>query len=292
MASFLWFRLLIPAGTALAIAYCAACLYLWVEQKKFIFFPERAIATTPDAFQLAYQDVWLPVPTKTQKVEQIHGWWIPAFGKPEAKTPVLLYLHGNGSNIGANVEHAARFHQLGFSVLLIDYRGYGRSTGDFPAEALIYQDAEVAWNYLVKDRGTKPSQIVLYGHSLGGAIAIDLALRHPETAGLIVQGSFTSALAMVNYQGSYWMFPVNLLLNQRFDSLAKVPKLKMPVLFIHGIADRTVPVEMSRQLFAAAAAPKQLYLVPEADHNNVAQLAGPEYLQRVRQFLEQTKTKL
>ncbi|MGB3266929.1 MAG: alpha/beta fold hydrolase, partial [Microcoleus sp.] len=200
---------------------------------------------------------------------------------------VVLYLHGNGSNVGANVEHAHRFHRLGLSVFLIDYRGYGKSQGDFPSEYRVYEDAEFAWDYLVKQRGIHPNQIYIYGHSLGGAIAIDLAVRHPEAAGLIVEGSFTSVRAMVDFQkGLFWMFPIDFLLTQRFDSLSKVDRLQMPVLFIHGTADTVVPSQMSKKLFDAAPEPKQLYMVPDGGHNNVAEIGGAEYLQRFRQFLD------
>jgi pimeloyl-ACP methyl ester carboxylesterase len=201
-----------------------------------------------------------------------------------------LYLHGNGSNVGANVEHANRFHRLGLSVFVIDYRGYGKSQGDFPSESQVYEDAQLAWDYLVKQRGVNPNQIYIYGHSLGGAIAIDLAVRHPEAAGLIVEGSFTSTRAMVDFQkGLFWLFPIDLLLTQRFDSLSKVDRLQMPVLFIHGTADNVVPVEMSKKLFDAAPDPKQLYIVPGGGHNNVAQIGGVEYLQIVSQFLGSSK---
>ena len=322
---FLLSKSLIAFGIVLAVAYSAACVYLFVAQGKFIFFPARAIETTPDDFQLKYQDVWLPIPSKTGAVESVHGWWIPASetppSPPEARggtrkgeraqaTPqshrrtvasvralnkgglggVVLYLHGNGSNVGANVEHANRFHRLGLSVFVIDYRGYGKSQGDFPSESQVYEDAQLAWDYLVKQRAVNPNQIYIYGHSLGGAIAIDLAVRHPEAAGLIVEGSFTSARAMVDFKkGLFWLFPIDFLLTQRFDSLSKVDRLQMPVLFIHGTADNVVPVEMSKKLFDAAPDPKQLYIVPDGGHTNVAQIGGAEYLQIVSQFLGSSK---
>ncbi len=322
---FLLYKSVIAFGIVLAVAYSAACVFLFVAQGKFIFFPARAIETTPDDFQLKYQDVWLPISTKTGAVESVHGWWIPASETPpchpllrgEARngesflaTPqserravapvpplnkgglgkVVLYLHGNGSNVGANVEHANRFHRLGLSVFVIDYRGYGKSQGDFPSESQVYEDAQLAWDYLVKQRGVNPNQIYIYGHSLGGAIAIDLAVRHPEAAGLIVEGSFTSARAMVDFKkGLFWLFPIDFLLTQRFDSLSKVDRLQMPVLFIHGTADNVVPVEMSKKLFDAAPDPKQLYIVPDGGHTNVAQIGGAEYLQIVSQFLGSSK---
>ncbi|WP_293132660.1 alpha/beta fold hydrolase [Microcoleus sp. bin38.metabat.b11b12b14.051] len=355
---FLVSKLPIILGIVVAGAYAAACLFLLVAQGKFIFSPARAIATTPDNFQLKYQDVWLPIPAKTGTVETVHGWWIPASENPRkqrggargavpvspsetppshpslrggargavpvspsetppllrggargavpvspSETPpnppllrggarggVVLYLHGNGSNVGANVEHANRFHRLGLSVFLIDYRGYGKSQGDFPSESRVYEDAQQAWDYLVKQRGINPHQIYIYGHSLGGAVAIDLAVRHPEAAGLIVEGSFTSVRAMVDFQKPMFaLFPIDLLLRQRFDSLSKVDRLKIPVLFIHGTADSVVPAQMSQKLFDAAPEPKQLYMVPEGGHNNAAQIGGAEYLHRVKEFLDGSK---
>ncbi len=291
-------------GAAVAVAYAVGCWFLFATQSKFIFFPTRAIETTPDAAQLKYQDVWLPAATETGVREYVHGWWIPAPDAPpnpgrEARESVsvphkgglegvVLYLHGNGLNIGANVEHANRFHQLGLSVFLIDYRGYGQSKGNFPSESQVYEDAKLAWDYLVKERGINPQEIYIYGHSLGGAIAIDLAVRHPEAGALIVEGSFTSTRKMVDFQkGLFWMFPIDFLLTQRFDSISKVYRLQMPVLFVHGTADTVVPVEMGRQLFDRAPEPKHLYIVQDGGHNNLAQFAGTQYLQKLYHFLEQ-----
>lgn len=275
-------RWLLGMGVVVAVAYTAVCLFLFFQQTRFIFFPSRDIQTTPEFFNLRYVEVVVPVVTDNGAVERIHGWWIPA-DQPNAK--VLLYLHGNGFNIGANVAHAYRFHQMGFSVLLIDYRGYGLSEGGFPTEAGVYQDAAAAWNYLVKDRKIPPQQIFLYGHSLGGAIAIDLAVQHPDAAGLIVQGSFTSIRQIVEHQNSFRMFPVDLILTSRFDSISKVRSLSVPVLFIHGAADLQVPAFMSEQLFAAAPEPKYLVLFPEGGHNNVAEVAGSQYFQAVQKFI-------
>jgi pimeloyl-ACP methyl ester carboxylesterase len=277
-------QLLLSIGIVVAIAYTAICLLLFFQQTRFIFFPSPQIQTTPEFFNLRYQEVWVPVPTGDKTVERMHGWWIPAT-QPNPK--VLLYLHGNGINIGANVAHAYRFHQLGFSVLLIDYRGYGRSEGGFPTETRVYQDAAAAWDYLVKERQIQPSEIFLYGHSLGGAIAIALAMQHSEAAGLIVESSFTSIRQIVEHQNSFWMFPVDLILTQRFDSISKVRSLLVPVLFIHGTADWQVPAFMSQQLYAAAPEPKQLVLIPGAGHNDVAEVAGSQYFHAVQKFVEQ-----
>ncbi|MCG6135642.1 MAG: lysophospholipase [Nostoc sp. LLA-1] len=282
----LCFKLLLMVKVVALTAYLAICMFLVVKQPRFIFFPSSVIEKTPEFFNLPYEEVWLPVPVSSGKVELVHGWWLKA-QQPDAK--VLLYLHGNGINIGANISHAKRFHQLGFSVLLIDYRGYGRSEGMFPNEKRVYEDAVVAWNYLTQEKQILPSRIFLYGHSLGGAIAIDLAVKHPEAAGLIVESSFTSIRDIVAYRNLFRIFPVNLLLNQRFESIKKVPLLKMPALFIHGTADTTVPSFMSQQLYSAAPEPKKLFLVPAADHNDTAVVAGVEYLQWVKSFVQQVK---
>jgi hypothetical protein len=280
-------RFLLWFGAVAAIAYIAACLFLFLRQKYFIFYPPIVLRTTPIAFNLAYQDVCLPVSTAVGKTSYIHGWWIPA---PAPEAPVWLFLHGNGSTIGDEVKRPFWLHSLGFSTLMIDYRGYGRSPGKFPTESSVYEDVEAAWNYLTQDRKIPPEQIFVYGHSLGGAIAINLGLQHPELGGLAVEGSFTSMRAMVGHLYRHFgVFPVDLILNQRFDSLNKVRSLSMPVLFIHGTADRLIPAHMSQALFDATPEPKQLLLVPEAGHHNVGELGGAQYLQAMQWVVEQAQ---
>ncbi|WP_066381855.1 MULTISPECIES: alpha/beta hydrolase [unclassified Anabaena] len=278
------FKLLPVASTIAAIAYLTICLFLFVKQTRFIFFPSSSIEITPEYFQLPYQDIWLPVEVSSGKLERMHAWWIPA---ESPQSQVLLYLHGNGVNIGANVAHASRFHQLGFSVLLLDYRGYGRSEGNFPNEINIYQDAETAWNYLVQQKKIPPEQIFIYGHSLGGAVAIDLAVKQPKAAGLIVEGTFTSIRDVIDYRNTFRLFPIDLILTQKFESIKKIPQLQMPILIIHGTGDSTIPSFMSQQLYAVAPEPKQLILVPGAEHNELAKVAGVKYLQWIESFVQQ-----
>jgi uncharacterized protein len=278
--------LLIIIGKILAIAYIFSCILLFVLQTRFIFQPIYLIQKTPDDFKMPYEEVWLPITNESGKIEKIHGWWLPG-QSPVKPVEVLLYLHGRGFNIGANISQSYRFRQLGFSVLLIDYRGYGRSQGGFPNESQIYEDAETAYNYLVKQRQFSPRQILLYGHSLGGAVAIELAIKHPEAAGLIVQSSFTSMADMVEGYSLMRIFPVRLLLKQRFNSIAKVPSLRMPVLFVHGTADPLIPATMSKTLYASSPQPKELLLVPDAKHNNGdAFFNTSEYRQTVVDFGE------
>ena len=280
-------KVIVGSLVAAIVAYLSACAFIFLRQNHFIFFPSQTIAATPDDLHLPYEEVWLPVAGSHQQPAPayMHGWWLPAKGTEQR---VVLHLHGNGFNISAsgNLSQALRFHQAGFAVLMVDYRGYGRSQGAFPTEASVYEDAEAAWNYLVQQRGIAPKRLVLFGHSLGGAIAIDLALKHPEAAGLIVQSSFTSMRAMVD-PTQFWMVPVDWLLTQRFDSLTKVRSLKLPVLYIHGTADAKVPPSMSEALFAASPQPKRLSLVSQAGHDDVAEIDTAAYLQVLRQFNRQ-----
>ncbi|MEO1149031.1 MAG: alpha/beta fold hydrolase [Cyanobacteria bacterium J06638_22] len=272
-------------GLAIATAlYGGMSAFLYVRQTRLIFFPEEALESTPADVNVAFEEVWIEIPVE-DGVERVHGWWMPVTGNPQGERGALLYLHGNGSNIGANVNHAARFHQMGLSVLLVDYRGYGMSDGGFPQEATVYEDAQASWEFLVNELGYRPEQVFIYGHSLGGAIAIDLAIRQPDAAGLMVQGSFTSMLDMANRTTSFGWLPIDQLLTQRFDSIAKVPQLQMPVFFMHGLEDDQIPADMSEMLHAASPEPKRLWLVPDAGHNDLARVSGPEFFTQVEAFL-------
>ena len=267
----------------IAAAYVGACWYLLADQRELIFFPSRDVLRSPADVDLKYEEVWVPVPGN--QPASLHGWWLQS-GDPAA--PTFLYLHGNDANIGGNVEHVAGLNRLGFAVLAVDYRGYGKSGGAFPSEAQVYEDAEAAWNYLVQDRRrVDRSQAFIYGHSLGGAVAIELALRHPEAAGLIVESAFTSISEMA--KTAYWMFPVDWLLNQRFDALSKVPMLSVPVLFIHGTSDREVPYTMSERLFIAATGRKGLTLVPGGGHEDSARVGGTLYAHAVLDFVQSVR---
>ena len=261
-----------------SIAYLGCSILLLNFQKRFIFFPSSAVENPPAELGIVYEEVWLPV---EESEDLLHGWWIPTKSR---KIGTLLFLHGNGANIGSNIYRASVFQKLGFDVLLIDYRGYGKSKGNFPSEKAVYTDARIAWNYLVGSKNIEPKDILVYGHSLGGAIAIELATQQPQAAGLIVEGSFTSIREMIKYKRIYEIFPINLLLNQRFDSINKVKSLSMPLLLIHGEEDRIVPARMSQSLYDAANSPKKLLLVPNAGHNNVVGMSGETYLQEVKDF--------
>lgn len=269
----------------LILAYGGACWWLHQRQQQFIFFPSAVLTATPADYGLSYDNVWISVPSSKSQPEQIHGWWLPS---DQSEAPAMLYLHGNGENISANLSKAAWFYQQGFSVLLIDYRGYGLSEGDFPSESQVYEDAEAARNYLIHTVDVSPERLFVFGHSLGGAIAIELATRYPHMAGLVVEGAFTSILDMSNRTKNFGIFPIERILTQRFDSINKVRSLTMPVLYIHGTADETVPTDMSQTLHDATQSPSHLLIVPGAGHENVVDVGEDAYRNALRRFIQQT----
>lgn len=259
--------------------YLLLCFFIYLIQNRLIFRPIARLEGTPQALGLSYEDVRISVRNWKEKIERLHGWWIPG-----STQDVLVYFHGNQGNISYNLGSIQQLHQLGFSILIFDYRGYGKSEGQFPTEAEVYRDAQAVWKYLTLERGIAAKQIYLYGHSLGGAIAIDLAIRQPEAAGVIVDNTFTSMRDMALYQPFYRFFPADLILNQRFDTLSKLKLLRVPLLLLHGTDDRLVPPTMSQVLYESATVPKKLFLVPYAGHNNLLAVAGEEFNQVVQEF--------
>ena len=276
-------QLLIGAFVLLVTIYASASTYLWARQARFIFRPQRDITSTPADYQLPYEDIYMAAKNSRGETEHIHAWWIPA---EYPGNRYLIYLHGSALNIAANITHARRFQRMGFSVLLLSYRGYGKSEGAFPTETQVYSDAQTAWSYLVEKKGIKPKAIFIYGHSLGGAVAIELAVNHPAAGGLVVEAAFTSISELARAMPKYRIFPIELIVNQRFDSLQKVSRLNVPVLYLHGTADTLVPPEMSSKLYDFTASAKQLKYIPGGGHNNSAAVGGEEYLQAVKVFIE------
>jgi hypothetical protein len=271
------------AGGAVVVAalYMATCGYMWATQKQVVFVPTATLQTTPERMGMKSETLRIPVGSGADRGE-LYAWFVPA---DNAGAPTFLFLHGNYRNIANNLEHAQRLHNMGFNVLLADYRGYGLSSGGQPSEAKVYEDAEAAWQYLLKARGARPQRTFIYGHSMGGAVAIDLAARHPEAAGLVIESTFTSMRAMGEIE--YGFLPVGLLLDQRFEALEKIPRIKIPALLIHGTWDKKVPVGMARQLFEAAPQPRTLTLIEGGEHNNSGAIGWVEYRDAVSTFVRQ-----
>jgi alpha-beta hydrolase superfamily lysophospholipase len=272
-------------GSLMLVTYLGICGFLYCQQTRYMFFPSRKQFPSPDYFNLAYEELWLTVPTSGEKLQ---GWWIPHPHRSNA--PVLVYFHGNKGNIGSCIHHIPDFHQLGFTVVMVDYRGFGASEGPFPTEQRLYEDGDAILQYLVQNRKISPQQILVYGHSLGGAIAIHTVTAISSSlevplAGLVVASSFTAMADAVAMRSFYRFLPIHLLLTQRFDSINKVGKLPIPVLFLHGTDDLILPAAMGQRLFAAAPQPKSLSLFAGATHDNLVEVNGDQYFEVLTEFV-------
>ena len=260
------------AATAVAIAI-GGCAALEVKERELLFRPVKEAAGWYNGTPATVQEIWLPVGDATP-AERIQAWWWPA---EDPGAPVVLYLHGVRWNLTGHVNRMSQLRRFGFSVFAIDYRGFGKSDGDLPSEATVYEDARAGWKWVV-EREPDASRRYIYGHSLGGAVAVDLAANVSNTPasarGLIVESSFTSLPELVSESGYGWL-PI--MVSQKFDSVAKIPKLSMPVLIVHGEDDRYVPAQLSSALYAAAPQPKKLLLIPNGSHNNSLWTGDADY---------------
>jgi fermentation-respiration switch protein FrsA (DUF1100 family) len=272
------FRLVCGTLAAIAGAYLLIVGAIWYAQAKIMFHPGRIIHVTPADSGVKFDKVTLPL-----NGDQLAGWWVPS-EEPQAKT--LLYLHGNAANVAANLQQVLRLRSTGLNVFIIDYRGYGESTGGPPREKLLYEDAERAWKYLVTERNIPPADVAIYGHSLGGAIAIDLASKHPEAGVLITESTFTS-IADAADRPPFCYLPIRLIVTERFDSISKIGSIHLPKLILQGDDDTMLPPRMARQLYDAAPEPKQLALIPGGGHEDSAVANATAYFAALNSFLSQ-----
>lgn len=276
--------------TVLVVALPVGCGVLQQKERELVFRIEPGTATWFSGLPGGVQEFDLK-PKSFKAGENIHGWWWPAERK---HAPAILYLHGVRWNLTGQLFRIQQLRALGFSVLAIDYRGFGKSLGELPSEASVYEDARIAWERL-QVLQPDPALRLIYGHSLGGAVAVDLAAQlGRESAqdanavsarGLVIESTFTSlgdvATAMADTS-----LPVRWLLSQKFDSIDKIRDINMPLLIVHGADDRYVPPRFSEQLFNAAREPKRLLLVPGATHNNSMRLAGNTYRQALEALMK------
>lgn len=213
---------------------------------------------------------------------ELHGWWMP---HPEAVMTVV-YCHGNSGNIAERVDVFRQLLRLKVNIFAFDYRGYGRSKG-VPSEPGVFSDVRAALDHVVGQLGVPWHRLVLFGHSLGGAIAVDGATHRPDIAGLVVQSSLTQALDMARH--FYPDLPVHWISRNAFRSISKVPLLTMPKLFIHGREDLTIPFVQGERLFEAAAEPKEWLPIARAGHNDVHLWGGLRYFSRLTRFRRQAR---
>lgn len=280
------FRRLVAGTFVVAVAYVSVAMYFHLTQVEKIFRPRADLPSKPVRMGMVHEDVRIPlIQEGMPAVKFLHAFWVPA---NSADAPIILYLHGQDATRGKNLEHTESFHECGYHVLVIDYRGYAESFGDeTPSESKVYEDASTALKYLQDKYPTNP--IFIYGHSLGGAVAIELATRsEAETAsGLIVESTFTSIsdMSALQYGGLLQLLPVDLLLTERFESLNKIEFIKCPVHFIHGRDDSKVPCRMSQELFDRATGLATIHLVDGAEHEDCCLIDKVEYRRRIQEFI-------
>jgi len=260
--------LVIAAGYLLVVAG------VYLMQPRLLYLPNlpgRTLGATPRDVGLAYQDVRL----RTEDGLSLHGWYVPGAGPG-----TLLFFHGNAGNISHRLGSIKVFHDLGLSVFIVDYRGYGESEGS-PTEDGTYRDAEAAWRYLTESRGVSPGRIVVFGRSLGGAVAAWLAAR-TRPAGLIVESAFTSVPDLG--QELYPWLPVRWL--SRFDYATRryIADVRAPVLVVHSRDDEIAPFHHGEAIFAAAPEPRTL-LELEGAHNDAHVRSERLYIAGLRDFL-------
>jgi len=247
-------------------------MILEYSEKGIVFFPDPEMVGDPNDVGLAYEDVWFDAADGVK----LHGWWVPVKG-----APVLVWFHGNGGNISHRLENIQLLHDLvGVQVFIFDYREYGRSSGRISREGT-FLDAAAAYRYVTETKGVPAADVVLFGRSLGTALATDLAVNHPCRS-LILESAFTNSGEMAKMLAPFlfdWRPKVP------YDNLGEIDKVKVPVLVIHGTDDEIIPVDMGRRVFGAANDPKKLYLIPGAHHNDTYLVGGRAYFQRLLAFI-------
>ena len=254
------------------LALAAISLWLRLNEPRLIYFPERGIAMTPQQHGMKYEDVWLT----TADGVRLNGWFMPS-NNPSGLT--VLLLHGNAGNISHRFEKYAIFHQLGWDVFALDYRGYGNSAGE-PDETGLYLDARTAYRYLVEQRGVDPHKLVIYGESLGVAVAVDL-LSQVAAAGLVLEEGFTSAPDAG--QEMYPFLPMRWLMRTQYNALGKIGRIHAPLLIFHSSEDEFFSMQHAQKLLVAASAPKELVEL-RGGHNEAFMLSAEVYRNALRHF--------
>ncbi len=260
-------------------ATLGGCAALDEQQRQWIFQPSERTWWGGQSAAEGMQDVWVPFRSAATGDEvKLHALWLP---QPRADAPVLLYLHGARWDVRGSAPRMRRMHELGFAVLGIDYRGFGRSSAALPSEALAGEDARAAWAWLA---GQAPDALrFIFGHSLGGAIAVQLAATVDDEAGLIVENSFSSIPDVVRTFKWGWL-PVGPLITQKLDAGARIAEVGAPVLVVHGSEDSLIRPELGRTLYDKAREPKRFMLVEGGTHHNTNSLGQGQYREALAQL--------
>lgn len=265
--------------TILTIAisiYVVLALMLYLFQGKMVFLsnlPGRALVASPGDVGLDYEDVALT----TRDNERLHGWYVPAADS----RGVLLFFHGNAGNISHRLDSIKIFHELALDILIIDYRGYGQSTGK-TSEQGTYLDAQAAWDYLINTRGIPANRIIVFGRSLGGAIGAWLGVQNTPAA-VVIESSFSSGVDMA--RRLYPFLPVRLITRLQYPVVDYASRLNCPVLVVHSRYDEIIPFTMGQAIYAAVKQHKK-FLELRGDHNNGFLISQREYVAGLKDFTQ------
>jgi fermentation-respiration switch protein FrsA (DUF1100 family) len=263
----------------IVMVYGGLVAWFAANETSFLYFPRKQIDTSPEASGMAYGRVEI---ASTDGV-RLTAWLIPS---PDTSRLWLLYLHGNAGNIGTpgNIENYAQLRRLGLNILAVDYRGYGGSSGE-PSEQGLYDDARASYEYLRTAHHIPPTHILVYGYSLGSAVAVDVASTCP-IAGLMIEGSFTSILDVG--QEHYPFLPVRWIARNKYDSREKIRNVTVPKLFLHARDDQTIPLHFGRELFALAREPKT-FLEVRGGHDDAHTVDPVLFYGGIQMFLVQVR---
>ncbi|MGB2870035.1 MAG: alpha/beta hydrolase [Bacteroidota bacterium] len=267
-------KFLLQVLIAAVVAVAIWSILLMFFEESFIFFPSKYPSGYYDiaARSQDIRDCWIV----TEDGLKLHGWFIPA----ENPVATAVVSHGNAGNVSHRLDFLRHLQRAGFNVLMYDYRGYGRSEGT-PSELGIYRDGKAAYEYAIRLPEVDPTRMILWGTSLGGAVAVDVA-THCPAAGLILESTFTSAQDVA--KSAYPFLPFRFLLRTKLNSIDRIRTLTPPILFLHGSKDRIIPFGLGRKLFESANEPKEFYSIEGADHNDTYSVGGTGYFEKVREF--------
>lgn len=261
---------------AVVAGYLLLAGWVYLRQDSMVYHPHSSLVASPAGIGLEFEDVWL---TTADKVS-IHGWFVSSSAAPRR---VLLFCHGNAGNISHRLDSLKIFHDLGLSVLLFDYRGFGRSQGK-PSEVGTYLDADAVWEHLVTARGFALGEIIVFGRSLGGAVASHVAAGR-DAAALILESTLTSLPDLGAKFYPYLHLPVRLLARHRYDNMEHLQRVRCPVLVVHSPQDELIPFAHGRALYAAAPEPKT-FLEITGGHNHGFLVSGDVYIEGLRRFFQ------
>ena len=260
---------------SIALGYAAVVALVFLFQSRLVYYPEvgREVAVTPKSYGLAFE----PAEIRTADGETLQAWWVPA----DNARGIVLFFHGNAGNISHRLDYLLMFNRLHYSTLIVDYRGYGGSTGR-PSEEGTYRDAEAAWEYLRHSRSVRPRDLIIAGESLGGAVATWLAAKVQPRA-VLLHSTFTS----VNDLGAgvYWFLPVRLISRMGYDNVANLGRVRAPVFVAHSRDDDIIPYSHGRKVFESAPEPKT-FLEMRGGHNQGFIFTRPEWVGQLAAFLE------